>query len=166
MTINVVHGDLLDQNVEVNVIAWNRNFIPYWLLLPHGVSRAIKKKAGTNPFKEVQKYGFLSLGEAVFTTAGKLSYKGMIHVAGIGIFWNSSEKAIRLSVQNAMKIVNEKKFHSVAFPLIGCGAGAFEEERAIEIMKEELEKIDSEAEVFLVRFPNGKEKTNDYLSKC
>jgi O-acetyl-ADP-ribose deacetylase len=152
MIIKVVEGDLLDQNVEVIVNAWNRNFIPYWMLLPHGVSRAIKKKAGTKPFKEVQKYGFLPLGEAILTSAGKLSYKGIIHVAGIGVFWNSSEKAIRLSVQNAMKIVNKEGFSSVAFPLIGCGAGAFEEERAIEIMKEELNQIHSEAEIILVKF--------------
>ena len=42
----VVQGDLLDQNVDVIVNAWNRNFIPWWLLLPQGVSGAIKKRAG------------------------------------------------------------------------------------------------------------------------
>ncbi|WP_257985734.1 macro domain-containing protein [Bacillus sp. M6-12] len=152
--IKVVEGDLLHQEVEVIVNAWNRNFIPYWMLLPHGVSRAIKQKAGTKPFKEVQKHGFLGLGEAILTSAGKLSYKGIIHVAGIGVFWNSSEKAIRLSVQNAMKIVNEQGFTSVAFPLIGCGAGKFEEDRAIAIMKEELNKISFQAEVVLVKYSN------------
>jgi hypothetical protein len=28
----VVEGDLLDQDVEVIVNAWNRNIIPWWLL--------------------------------------------------------------------------------------------------------------------------------------
>jgi hypothetical protein len=30
----VVEGDLLDQDVDVIVNAWNRNIIPWWLLLP------------------------------------------------------------------------------------------------------------------------------------
>jgi hypothetical protein len=37
-------GDLLDQPVDVTVNAWNRNIIPWWLLLPQGVSGAIKVK--------------------------------------------------------------------------------------------------------------------------
>jgi hypothetical protein len=41
MSINVVEGDLLEQRVEVIVNAWNRNIIPWWLLLPQGVSGAI-----------------------------------------------------------------------------------------------------------------------------
>jgi O-acetyl-ADP-ribose deacetylase len=34
----LVQGDLLDQDVDVIVNAWNRNIIPWWLLLPQGVS--------------------------------------------------------------------------------------------------------------------------------
>lgn len=41
MDLRIVTGDLLDQDVEVIVNAWNRNVIPWWLLLPQGVSRAI-----------------------------------------------------------------------------------------------------------------------------
>ncbi len=38
MTLRICDGDLLDQDVEVIVNAWNRNIIPWWLLLPQGVS--------------------------------------------------------------------------------------------------------------------------------
>ena len=38
MNAQLVHGDLLDQEVDVIVNAWNRNIIPWWLLLPQGVS--------------------------------------------------------------------------------------------------------------------------------
>ena len=91
MNINVVDGDLLDQNVEVIVNAWNRNFIPWWLLLPQGVSGAIKRRGGYAPFRELGKHGRLALGEAVMTSAGKLPFKAIIHVAGIGLLWQSSE---------------------------------------------------------------------------
>jgi O-acetyl-ADP-ribose deacetylase (regulator of RNase III) len=46
-----VDGDLLDQRVDAIVNAWNRNIIPWWLLLPQGVSGAIKRRAGTAPFR-------------------------------------------------------------------------------------------------------------------
>ena len=55
--IRVCQGDLLDQDVEVIVNAWNRNIIPWWLLLPQGVSGAIKRRAGTSPLKEVGRHG-------------------------------------------------------------------------------------------------------------
>lgn len=45
MQSTVVTGDLLDQDVEVVVNAWNRNVIPWWLLLPSGVSKAIERRA-------------------------------------------------------------------------------------------------------------------------
>ena len=41
-----VQGDLLEQDVEGIVNAWNRNIIPWWLLLPQGASGAIKKRGG------------------------------------------------------------------------------------------------------------------------
>ena len=40
MQVLITDGDLLDQPVEVIVNAWNRNIIPWWLLLPQGVSGA------------------------------------------------------------------------------------------------------------------------------
>jgi O-acetyl-ADP-ribose deacetylase (regulator of RNase III) len=41
MQVFVVEGDILDQPVEIVVNAWNRNIIPWWLLIPQGVSGAI-----------------------------------------------------------------------------------------------------------------------------
>jgi O-acetyl-ADP-ribose deacetylase (regulator of RNase III) len=63
--------------------AWNRNIIPWWLLLPQGVSGAIKKRGGLEPFREVARHGPIPLGQAVLTGAGRLPFKGIIHVAGI-----------------------------------------------------------------------------------
>jgi len=65
MPIFHIQGDLLDQDVEVIVNAWNRNLIPWWLLIPKGISGAIKKRAGLAPFKELRKFGVLPLGAFV-----------------------------------------------------------------------------------------------------
>lgn len=140
-TVEVIEGDLLDQDVDVIVNAWNRSIIPWWLLLPQGVSGAIKRRGGTSPFKEVGKYGWIPLGGAVLTSAGTLPFKGIIHVAGINMLWRASERSIRDSVRNAMSLANEKGFTSIAFPLIGAGSGGFNQEQAKAIMLDELSKI-------------------------
>jgi O-acetyl-ADP-ribose deacetylase len=150
--IEIVRGDLLEQPVEVIVNTWNRNIIPWWLLLPQGVSGAIKKRAGLQPFRELGKFWAIPLGQAVITSAGKLPYRAIIHVAGINIFWCASEKSIRGSVRNAIRLVNENNFTSVAFPIIGAGSGSFKQARALEIMLDEFDRVQTDARVTIVEF--------------
>src|SRR3954449_9105259 len=104
MELHIVEGDLLDQDVDVIVNAWNRNLFPWWLLLPQGVSRAIKRRGGKEPFREVGRMGLIPLGGAVETRAGQLPFKAIIHVAGISLLWRSSEWSVRESVRNAMAL--------------------------------------------------------------
>ncbi|MSO23661.1 MAG: Appr-1-p processing protein [Acidobacteria bacterium] len=152
MEIHVTDGDLIDQPVEVIVNAWNRNIIPWWLLLPQGVSRAIKRRAGTQPFREVARHGAIPLGEAVLTSAGRLPFRGIIHVAGINMLWRSSKFSVRQSVRSAMRIVIEQQFLSVAFPLIGAGSGGGSPERIQELITEELAAIPFTGKVYVVRY--------------
>ena len=152
MQFETVTGDILDQDVDVIVNSWNRNIIPWWLLLPQGVSGAIKRKAGLAPFREVGRFGPIPLGEARLTSAGKLDYEVIIHVAGINIFWMATEYSVLNSVTNAMKLVDAKKINSVAFPLIGAGAGNKGVEWSINLMSQALGKIESNARVILVRY--------------
>ena len=150
MEPNVVEGDLLDQDVDVIVNAWNRNVIPWWLLLPQGVSGAIKKRAGYQPFRELSRKGFMPLGSAVETSAGRLPFKAIIHVAGINLLWRASARSIADSVRNAMKIVVERGFRSVAFPVIGSGSGGIKQESALGIMVDAFSNIDFDGEVRVV----------------
>ena len=76
MNVTVVYGDLLDQEVDVIVNAWNRNIIPWWLLLPQGVSGAIKRRGGTGPFKELAKHGPIPLGGAGIDLGGPTPFQG------------------------------------------------------------------------------------------
>ncbi len=128
MDMQIVEGDILDQTVDVIVNPWNRNIIPWWLLIPQGVSRAIKKRGGLGPFHAVAKHGPIPLGDAVLTKAGKLPFKAIIHVAGINMFWRSSEMTIRRCVRSAMRLAMSENFESLAFPVIGSGSGGFNKE--------------------------------------
>ena len=152
MNISIIDGNILDQNVDVIVNSWNRNIIPWWLLLPQGVSGAIKRKAGYKPFKELPKFKSIPLGGAVMTSAGKLKYKGIIHVVGINMLWRATEYSIKNSVINAVKLASEKGFNSIAFPIIGAGTGSFSETEALEIMKSTLESINTNLNVIIVKF--------------
>jgi len=165
MKPSITQGNLLNQNVDVIVNAWNRNIIPWWLLLPQGVSGAIKKRGGLIPFREVGKHGPIPLGGAVLTSAGRLPFKGIIHVAGINMLWCASEKSIRASVRNAMNIVNTQQFISVAFPVIGTGSGSFKADRALAFMVNELDQIESSAHVTIVKFKRGAEQSSRHVPK-
>lgn len=151
-TVSEVEGDLLEQDVEVIVNAWNRNFIPWWLLLPQGVSGAIKKRGGTEPFKEVRKFGTLALGQAVVTGAGRLPYKAIIHVAGINAFWRASEYSVRESVKNAVAVANEKGYRSLAFPLIGAHSGGLNEKKSLAFVRDELSQAPGDGQARIVIF--------------
>ncbi len=152
MEVQVVEGDLLDQSVDVIVNPWNRNIIPWWLLLPQGVSGAIKRRGGTGPFRELRRAGAMPLGSAVMTSAGRLPFKAIIHVAGINLLWRASERSIRDSVRNAMSLAHEKGFTSIAFPLIGAGSGGMNAEKARAIMEEELRSLDYDLQARIVIF--------------
>jgi O-acetyl-ADP-ribose deacetylase len=141
MPVTIVHGDLLDQDVDAIVNVWNRNVIPWWLLVPQGVSRAIKQRAGHAPFRELAKLGPIPLGEAVVTSAGKLPHRAIIHVAGINLLWFATEASIR-----------ERGFASVAMPLIGAGTGGRRQERVLEWMREAAERADFAGDVRIVVF--------------
>lgn len=150
MEFEIVKGDITNVDAEVIVNAWNRNIIPWFLLIPTGVSGAIKKKSGFSPFNQLLKVGPMKLGSAVVTTAGRLPYKAIIHVAGINMLWRADENSIRKSVSSAIHIVKDKGFKSVAIPLIGAGSGSFNEHRSLEIIEAQLTKEKCDAIAIIV----------------
>ncbi len=148
----LVDGDLLEQPVEVIVNAWNRNVIPWWLLLPQGVSGAIKRRAGTEPFRELARHGAIPLGEAVTTGAGRLPFRFIIHVAGINLLWRASQVSIRDSVRSALRLARAAGVRSLGLPLIGAGSGGWNEDRALALITETLAPEIADVDVTLVRY--------------
>lgn len=151
MKTEIIEGDLLDCQVEAIVNSWNRNIIPWWLLWPHGVSGAIKKRGGFAPFQQLPRRP-IPLGEAVWTGAGRLPFRAIIHVAGINGWWRASEFSIRRSVKNAVLLAEREGFASIAMPVIGSGAGSFSPEKALAFILDELSGIETEVQVKVVQF--------------
>lgn len=151
MTVETIEGDLLDCKVDAIVNPWNRNTIPWWLLLPQGVSGAIKRRGGTDIFKELARHGRLRLGQAVLTKSGRLPFKAIIHVAGINDLWRSSPEIVKASVVNACQLASSQGFTSVAMPLIGSGSGGLRPERSEAAIRDALQMLDCDLEVKIVR---------------
>ena len=141
MALTIVTGDLLEQKVEVIVNAWNRNVIPWWLLIPQGVSGAIKRRAGFAPFRELG-YRPLALGHARHTSAGKLPFRGIIHVAAIDMLWRASAESIARSTRAACELARAHAYRTVAMPVLGSGTGGFPQEMAISMMRQVLVPVD------------------------
>ena len=152
MILETISGDLLAQPVEVIVNAWNQNRLPWWLLRPHGISGAIKRAAGSDPFREVARAGRLRLGQAILTGAGRLPQRAIIHAATISLFGRSSAPVVRSAVQQVMALVCAHGFASVGFPLLGSGSGGLSEELALEVMLATLAEISYDGRVVVVRF--------------
>jgi O-acetyl-ADP-ribose deacetylase (regulator of RNase III) len=159
MPVEVIDGDIFKQDVDAIVNPWNRNFIPWWLLLPQGVSGQLKKLGGTQPFKEVGKQGLLKVGQAVRTSAGRLPFRHVIHVAALEWYWRASERSVRISAANAVDLAIELNVESIAFPLLGTGTGGMRQNKSIDLISGACSDYAPDLQVLVVRYskPRGGE---------
>ena len=132
--ISVVQGDITSMEIDAIVNAANTS-----LLGGGGVDGAIHRKGGPQRLNECmairQQQGGCQVGEAVITSGGLLPAKYVIHT--VGPVWNGGnnyEKDLLASAYvNSLKIAEEKKFESVAFPNISTGIYGFPKKPAAEI---------------------------------
>jgi len=133
--IKIVQGDITELKVDAIVNAANNK-----LVMGGGVAGVIKKKGGKIIEDEAVKKGPIKIGEATFTCAGNLPSKYVIHAATMGMDFQTDEVKIRDSCRNALKIAEELKINSLAFPALGCGVGGFSLVACAKIMAQEVFK--------------------------
>ncbi len=129
-------GDIAGVRTDAVVNAWNRNFIPHWLLIPQGVAGALKEAAGPEPFREVGAEGMLDLGEAVATSAGDLAADYIIHSAALHWYWSSSIEAVRLAARNVFRCADQLEVGTLAMPLLGAGTGGVAPRESLETIRD------------------------------
>ena len=86
------------------------------------------------------------------TSAGRLPYRAIVHVAGINMLWRASSRSIEDSIRNALKLAEERGLSSLAFPVIGAGSGGFPAAAAEQVMLETFAGLECGVEVVLVRY--------------
>lgn len=134
--IRCLTGDIAEQRCDAIVNPWNQNAIPTWLLLPQGVSRALRRAGGARAFGQLNEHPPLPLGGAWETSGFALAARWVIHVAGIDHLWRASVTSIRESTEAALRLAAWLGARSVAVPLIGAGSGGFSATRAEAIIRE------------------------------
>lgn len=96
--------------------------------------------------------GPIPFGGAVYTSAGRLPYKGIIHVAGINMLWRASAASIEDSVTNAVRLAEQHHLKTVAFPIIGAGSRGFDATSVERLMRNTFAALQSPVHVTLVRY--------------
>ena len=135
-SLELAQGDITGLAVDALVNAANKH-------LAHGggVAAAISRKGGPTIQQEsdaiIAKHGPLETGEAVITSGGKLPAKFVIHT--VGPVWGEGDEdnKLRRAIRNSLKLADEKKLKSIAFPAISTGIYGFPVERAAPLMVQE-----------------------------
>ena len=139
--MNVIKGDITGLSVDAIVNAANSS-----LLGGGGVDGAIHRKGGKKILEECyairEKQGRCETGEAVYTTAGNLPAKYVIHTVG-PVWYGGSEnepQLLRNCYVNSLRIADSLGVETIAFPNISTGVYRFPKEKAAEIAVEAVRK--------------------------
>ena len=123
MELRAVRGDITEADVDVVVNAANPG-----LLGGGGVDGAIHRAAGPTVLAECRAIVAplpdhrLPRGQAVATTAGRLSARWIVHTAGP--IWSAStdrSAVLRSCYRESLRVADELGARSVAFPAISAG---------------------------------------------
>jgi O-acetyl-ADP-ribose deacetylase (regulator of RNase III) len=156
--IEVVQGDITEMKVDAIVNPANT-----YLIMGGGVAGAIKRKGGREIEEEAVKKGPIQVGAAVFTSAGRLSCKYVIHAPTVEEPGGSSSlENVAKATKAALKTAESLKISSIAFPGMGTGVGGLDVRSAIATMMREVKNHVLEGtnlkEIFLVAF-----RSDDYV---
>ena len=147
-------GDLTSEKADAIVNAANSS-----LLGGGGVDGAIHRNGGPEILRECEKIvariGRLPAGEAVATTAGKLPARQVIHT--VGPFWSGGKRneaeTLASCHRESIRIADELKLASVAFPAISTGAYRYPVAQAAEVaVRSAAEALANAQHVREVRF--------------
>ncbi len=127
--LELVDGDLTEQSIDAIVNAANAN-----LILGGGVAGAIRTKGGPRIQEECNKIGGTFVGGAVITTGGNLKAKYVIHAVGPRMGEGQEDANLKNATLNSLKLADQHKLKSIAFPAISTGIFGFPIERCAAIM--------------------------------
>ena len=104
---------------------------------------AIRTYGGPSIQEECNKIGPVEVGSAVITGAGNLKAKYVIHAVGPVYGEGDEDNKLAQATLNSLKIAENRRIKSIAFPAISTGIFRFPLKRCSEIMlKTALEFLD------------------------
>lgn len=161
MGLKIISGDITKLETDAIVNAANTG-----LRQGGGVCGAIFNAAGASKLqKACNELAPIRTGEAVITPGFNLPARYVVHTAGP--VYNSaareeSERLLRDSYTNSLKLAKENNLSSIAFPLISSGIYGYPLEEAYKVAVDAIENFlkTNDMDVSLVIFD---ERTLNYL---
>lgn len=145
--MRLIQGDITSIHADAIVNAANSS-----LMGGGGVDGAIHRKGGPQILEDcrsiVARQGKCNVGEAVYTRAGNLPAKFVIHT--VGPVWNGGVKSestlLANAYQNSLKLALELNVGSIAFPNISTGIYRYPKKEAAEVAIEACKQVLSETD--------------------
>lgn len=141
ITITIIKGDITTAATDAIVNAANNEF---WM--GSGVAGAIKAAGGVGIEREAMAKGPVLPGQAVWTGAGTLRFKYVIHAAVMGQDLRTNDRLIRQATVAALQTADNLKLTSLALPAFGTGVGGFPLKACANIMLTAARSFESVAQ--------------------
>ncbi|MEM3008044.1 MAG: macro domain-containing protein [Candidatus Nitrosotenuis sp.] len=127
--LKVLKADITERNVDAIVNAANS-----YLQHGGGVAAAIVRKGGKIIQQESNKIGYVPVGSAVMTTAGKLPCKAVIHTVGPRMGDENEDDKLKQSIINVLRLATQHGFTTISIPAISTGIFGFPKDRCAKIL--------------------------------
>jgi len=130
--LRLVQGDITGRDVDAIVNAANSH-------LKHGggVAGAIVRKGGHVIQEESDRIGYVAVGNAAVTGAGKLPARFVIHAVGPRMGEGDEDNKLKNAVLNSLMLASGKGLKSISLPAISSGIFGFPKDRCAEILVRE-----------------------------
>ncbi len=161
--LRLVRGDITERDTDAIVNAANS-----YLRHGGGVAGAIVRKGGRIIQEESDRIGFVPVGNAAITTAGKLPSKYVIHAVGPRMGEGDEDNKLKSAVLKSLQLASENDLQSLSLPAVSSGIFGFPKDRCAMILVKEAAaflKNNPESSLAIIEFCIFDDLTAGYFEK-
>ncbi len=139
--VKIIRGDITRLNVDAIVIPADGQ-----LKMDSGLGEFIRKEGGDEIEEEAVSKGPVREGNAIWTKAGRLKARHVIHAVTKMADGRTDQDILRGAIFHALQCARELNVRSLAFPPLGCAEERFPAVGAAKILAQEIMKCARDAQ--------------------